>query len=142
MFALTTLFRRKGMLVWQIVFCLGLLSFLFRSVIPVGYMPDFSGAGDGKFAVTICSAAGNTSFLPFDLLDHSGKSAPDDGAGSQDCPFGMAATLALAPVYNAAPISGEISDRPVLLTHDNQALPPLPALGPPLGSRAPPYSLG
>jgi len=133
---------RKGRAIWQIFFCLTLLSFLCRSVIPMGYMPDLSGGRGGTFAVTLCTMAGDTDLLRIDVPDHSGKSSSDDGIGGQDCPFGMVVSQALIPAQTTPVLSGTLLRRPVPLSHDDTALPPLPALGPPLGSRAPPSNLG
>jgi hypothetical protein len=130
------------MTVWQILFCLTFVSFLYRSVVPVGYMPDVSAAGDGRFALTFCTTGGSTGIQKLDLLDQSGKASPDEGLNSQSCPFGMVASQALIPAQAAPVLAGAVFHRPLLLAHSSKALPPLPALGPPLGPRAPPSNLG
>lgn len=142
MFALQKPTRRKGMAVWQILFCLTVISFLCRSVIPMGYMPDLSGGRDGKLAITFCTADGGTTTLQLDLTGQPEPSSSDEHAGIQECPFGLVVSEAVIPSQDATVLVGMISDRPVALLHRNQALPPLPALGPPLGSRAPPSNLG
>lgn len=130
------------MTVWQILFCLTFVSFLCRSVVPVGYMPDVSGGRDGKFALTLCTIGGNTGIQKLDLLDQSGKSSSDDGASSQSCPFGLVASQALIPALDVPVLAGAVFRHPLLFAHSGKALPPLPALGPPLGPRAPPLNLG
>lgn len=130
------------MTVWQILFCLTFVSFLCRSIVPVGYMPDLSGARDGRFALTFCTVGGGAGIQKFDLLDQAGKSSPDDGLSSQGCPFGIVASQALIPAQDAPVLAGAVFHRPVLLAHASKSLPPLPALGPPLGPRAPPTNLG
>jgi len=139
MLALQKPIRHKGTAVWQILFCLTLVSFLCRSVIPMGYMPDLSGGHDGGFTITLCLPGGGTNIMQVDLTDHSGQASSDDGLSSQDCPYGILVAQAAAPIHDAAlPAAGIPYRSLVLPSHGNQALPPLPALGPPLGSRAPP----
>lgn len=142
MFALQKPIRRKGMAVWQILFCLTVIAFLCRSVIPMGYMPDLSGGRDGKLAITFCTAGGGTSTMQLDLTGQPEQSSSDEHAGSQECPFGLVVSQAVMPSQVATVLIGTISHRPAVLLHRNHTLPPLPALGPPLGSRAPPSNLG
>jgi hypothetical protein len=77
-----------------------------------------------------------------DLSDGAAKSLAGDSIGSQDCPYGLLASQALIPGQDEPLPAGTITHRPVVLAHVHQALPPLPSLGPPLGSRAPPSNLG
>ncbi|SHI25498.1 hypothetical protein SAMN04488135_11647 [Pollutimonas bauzanensis] len=133
---------RKGMAVRQILFCLTVMSFLCRSVIPMGYMPDLSGGRGDKHAITFCTAGSGASTSSLDLTGRPEQSSSDEHAGSQDCPFGLAVSQAVMPGQPASMLLGMISQRPAALLHHNQTLPPLPALGPPLGSRAPPSNLG
>jgi len=108
----------------------------------MGYMPDVSGTRDGTFAITFCTVGGGISTLALDLSGQPDQSSSDDHASSQECPFGLLASQAVMP-YQAAPmLAGTVSHRPVPLAHRNHTRPPLPALGPPLGSRAPPSNLG
>lgn len=142
MSALRKPIRRKGMAVWQLLCCLTVISFLCRSVIPMGYMPDVSGTRNGTFAVTFCTMDGGISTLTLDLSGQPEHSSSDDHSNIQDCPFSLLASQVIMP-YQAAPVlTGIIPHRPAPLLHRNQSLPPLPALGPPLGSRAPPSNLG
>lgn len=142
MFALRQLLRRGNIRVWQVLFCLTLLSFLYRAVIPMGYMPDMSGARDGKFFITLCTVGGGTSTLLMGLNGQPDQPSPDDHFDSQDCPFGIVASQAVMPSQEPPALVRTVVHRPVSLPHRNQAQPPLPALGPPLGSRAPPSNLG
>lgn len=141
MSALQNPMRCKGTPVWQVLFCLTLVSFLCRSVIPMGYMPDFSGGRDGKLAITFCTTGGDISTLLLNL-DQPEQSSSDEHASSLDCPFGLLVSQAVMPGQDTPVLARTVSHRPAVLLHRNQALPPLPALGPPLGSRAPPSNLG
>ncbi|MFC4297236.1 DUF2946 family protein [Castellaniella hirudinis] len=134
--------RHRSTRIWQVLFCLTVLSFLCRAVIPMGYMPDLSGGRDGKFSITFCTMGGGISTLLVDLDGQPNQPSPADHFDKQDCPFGMVASQALIPGQDAPALVGVITHHPVSLSHRNQAQPPLPALGPPLGSRAPPSNLG
>jgi len=125
------------------LFCLTVLAFLYRSVIPVGYMPDFSGQQGGSFTITLCTPGGNTtSVLSLDTPDETGKASSQDALSSQDCPYGMVLSQVSLPGQATLVLERALPHRPLLVAIRNQALPPLPALGPPLGSRAPPSNLG
>lgn len=124
------------------LFCLTILSFLCRALIPVGYMPDVSGGRDGRFSITFCTMGGGTGTMLVDLNSQSDQPSPSDHFDNQDCPFGIVVSQALLPGHEAPALLGNIAHHPVSLPHRNQAQPPLPALGPPLGSRAPPSNLG
>lgn len=119
-----------------------MLSFLLRMAIPAGYMPDTSGGRDGAFAITICTAGGALDTLWVDLPESSGESSSDDHFENQGCPFGCVFSQGVMPSQGSPGLMGAIADRPIHLSHRNQAQPKLPALGPPLGSRAPPSGLG
>lgn len=121
--------------------CLTIVSFLCRSFIPVGYMPDTSGERDDGYAITFCVAGGGTHTVLMDLTGDPQDPSPDAPAGIQECPFGLIAAQAVMPGQAALAWVGLVLQHPLPLLHRNQALPPLPALGPPLGSRAPPSHL-
>lgn len=130
------------MSVWQALFCLTVLSFLCRAMIPVGYMPDLSGKRDSTFSITLC-VGGNLAVMQMGLSDDTGKASGDTGFNGQDCPFGISATQKLIPGQNALALAGTaVAFHPAVPSLRNQALPPMPALGPPLGPRAPPTNLG
>lgn len=137
MFARRKTFWCKRMAAWQILFCLTVFSFLCRAFIPVGYMPDLSGERNTAFAITLCSM-GVTTVMQVDLSGKPGKAAPDDGYSGEDCPFGLGMAHKLMPGQDAPALAGVVSFYSLAPLAPNQALPPLPALGPPLGSRAPP----
>ncbi|MBK1782200.1 DUF2946 family protein [Advenella sp. WQ 585] len=133
--------RHKVTDAWQILFFLAALSFLCRALIPAGYMPDFSGAREGKFSITICTATGTNTILVDangELVEPSSGDYPDN----QDCAFCLVASQTLMPAPEMPALAVFLTSRPVSLPHANHALPPLPAQGPPLGSRAPPLNLG
>jgi len=133
--------RHRATSVWQILFCLAVFSFLCRALIPVGYMPDFSGASDGRFSITICTAAGTSTIL-VDANGQPVEPSSGDYFDNQNCSFCLLASPILIPASEAPALVTFVTQRPAPLLHGNEALPPLPALGPPLGSRAPPLSLG
>ncbi|NGM88962.1 hypothetical protein G5B35_16770 [Parapusillimonas sp. SGNA-6] len=105
-------------------------------------MPDFSGARDGKFTITLCTVGGGTSTSPVDLDDPSHHPSSDNHFDKQNCPFGIVVSQAVMPGDEAPALVGNVAHRPITMPQRNQAQPPLPALGPPLGSRAPPSNLG
>ncbi|MFC3863898.1 DUF2946 family protein [Alcaligenes aquatilis] len=126
--------------VWQFLFCLALLASVCRAIVPAGYMPTRS-TQDNGFAITFCTAGHSANTLRIDLLGQDGQADSKTHQNQQDCPFGIAASPALLPTLDASVLISLISYRPVLLAERNQTRPPLPAQGPPLGSRAPPLLL-
>lgn len=132
----------KRMSVWQALFCLTVLAFLCRAVIPVGYMPDLSGKRDTTFAITLC-VGGNLAVMQMGFSDDAGNASEDHGFSGPDCPFGINASHKLLAGLNTLALAGlPIVFQTAAPAARNQALPPMPALGPPLGSRAPPFNLG
>src|SRR3546814_1775934 len=49
------------------LFCLTVVSFLCRSMVPAGYMPDLSGGRDGRLAIELCTMGGGASLVQIDL---------------------------------------------------------------------------
>lgn len=141
MLALRKPFRRIGLAVWHSLFCLTVIAFLCRAVIPVGYMPDGSQERGQAFAITLCIPEGGTSTMLMALTAAPEQSYPEDQAGNQECPFALVVSQDLLPLQVAPMVAGAITHWPLLHLHHNRSLPPLPALGPPLGPRAPPSSL-
>lgn len=138
--ALGPRFILREIRVWQLLFCLALLAYVCRAIVPAGYMPTHS-AQDNGFAITFCTAGNSSNTLWIDLIGQDGQADSDTHHQPQDCPFGIAASPALLPSLDAPVLISLIRYRPVLLAKTNQTRPPLPALGPPLGSRAPPLFL-
>ncbi|MCC9162942.1 hypothetical protein LNA76_06330 [Alcaligenes sp. MMA] len=103
-------------------------------------MPTRS-AQDNGFAITFCTAGNSANTLWIDLIGQDGQADSDTHQNQQDCPFGIAASPALLPTLDAPVLISLITYQPVLLAESNQTRPPLPAQGPPLGSRAPPLLL-
>lgn len=133
--------RRKGLAVWQILFCLTFVAFLCRAVIPAGYMPDASSARDDKLAITFCTAGGGVSVLKLDL-SASEDSSSDEHAGLHECPYGLVVSQAALLGQDAPVLAGMIVYRPLELPPGNLTQPLPSILGPPFGSRAPPSYLG
>lgn len=103
-------------------------------------MPDASGERNGFFAVTLCSPGGASTLLM--NLGGPDEPASSGGHAGTDCSFALVVSHAVFPGAELSIQPGLVAQRPLLISLRNQALPPLPALGPPLGSRAPPLNLG
>lgn len=139
MFARRKNFWCKRMAVWQILFCLTAFSFLCRAVIPVGYMPDLSGERDTPFAITLCTMGG-TVVVQLDLPG-SEEASSDQHYNGDTCPFGLNIAHKLIPGQATLAVVSAVLFHSVASPTAAQVLPPLPALGPPLGSRAPPAAV-
>lgn len=124
------------------MFCLTLVAFVCHSLIPVGFMPDSSPARDGRAAITFCLADGEMSTGFVNLSDKSDQGSDHDATTSTSCPFGLLAMQAVIPPVNVTVFMAAVLQRELPALVDNITLPPLPAQGPPLGSRAPPSNLG
>lgn len=133
---------RKGNLVWQLVLCLAVLAFACRSVIPSGYMPVLSGEKGRTVVLTLCNAAGGNETLQLSIPQQS-KDTPTPEHAGQECPFGLVISQGVLPVPGTPALPVTVwQERAAPYVVHNRSLPPLPALGPPLGSRAPPSLLG
>ncbi|AYR19174.1 DUF2946 family protein [Alcaligenes faecalis] len=138
MHALGPRFVFREIRVWQFLFCLAVLAYVCRAIIPAGYMPSRS-AQDKGFAITFCTAGNVANTFWIDLIGQDGQADSDTHQNQQDCPFGIAASPALLPTLDAPVLISLLTYRPVLLADRHPTRPSLPALGPPLGSRAPPF---
>jgi hypothetical protein len=122
--------------------CLMLLVLSLRALVPTGFMPDTGALRDGRLEMTFCTAAGGMRTF---TVDSRGDPAPASG-GEQthqvtDCPFSLLtalpAMLSMAPVIvGLALLAWSVPPAP-----RHAARPSMPAQGPPLGSRAPPFHL-
>lgn len=133
--------KRRNGAVWQILFCLTLLSFLFRSAVPVGYMPGVGGQYHQRLTITLCTMDGAYSVQLADLFTQAPHPSGHDGA-HPFCPFCAVVSHAVAPglaMFAAIPAA---VPRFILRISAAVALPPAALIGPPLGSRAPPALLG
>lgn len=138
---LTRLFRLESAARVRGVLWLALLALTLRALVPTGYMPDARALHDGRLEVTFCSASGDLSTLTLALDGRAGepggKLAHDAAETGAQCPFGLLAHVAPAPLPYIPPIvlpAGRYAPPPAAY----RALPALAAQGPPLGSRAPP----
>lgn len=125
-------------LVWQALLALTVVAFVARAAIPAGYMPQPGAAGDRSFPMTLCLGGAGVTVVQVSLYDH-----PDNpqSAAQSDCVYCLVAGQKLLPHQAALQVAGvahAVAPAPVVVP--NHALPPLPALGPPLGSRAPPVN--
>lgn len=131
----------KNGIAWQILFCLAILSFLCRSLVPAGYMPDKADEQNGFFSVTLCAPGGTPSTIWMSLTGQADPPLSNEHADIQKCPYALVLSQVALPSADMANLDVPMDHPPLLLVHRNQTLPPLPALGPPLGSRAPPANL-
>ncbi|HLU04179.1 MAG TPA: DUF2946 family protein [Advenella sp.] len=132
----------KNISVWQLLLCLTVLAFVCRSVIPSGYMPALSGDNGRTVVLTLCTANGGNETLQLSIPKQSPDAPSQDHAG-QECPFGLVISHGILPIPDSPVMPVTVwQQRLAPFIGHNQALPPLPALGPPLGSRAPPSRLG
>jgi len=139
MFARRKTFWCKRMAVWQLFFCLTLLAFLCRAFIPAGYMPDPAAERGSPFALTLCSMSGPV-VVHVDLSEDS-HHGHDGHYSGENCPFGLSVVQKLMPGHESPVPVGRVYFHVLALPAQGVALPSLPALGPPLGSRAPPVSV-
>lgn len=141
MFARHKTFWCRRMAAWQLLFCLTVFAFMCRAFIPVGYMPDLSGERQSTFAITLCSM-GSATVIQVDLSGEPAEPGHDQHYSGENCPFGLSVVQKLMPGHAAPALAGAASIHSFVVPVAYQALPPLPSLGPPLGSRAPPASSG
>ncbi|WP_144084680.1 DUF2946 family protein [Advenella mimigardefordensis] len=140
MFRSSIFTQGKSTIGWQVLLCLALLAFLCRSVIPAGYMPTLAAGSGTGVELTLCNAQGGTQTIVLDLQNKNKE--PADHAG-QECPFGLVLSQGVLAAHTTLLLNATVwQQRPVLLADRTRPLPPLPALGPPIGPRAPPISLG
>ena len=132
----------KGIAVWQLLLCLAVVAFVCRSAIPNGYMPVLSDEDGRTVVLTLCTTGGANETLVLNIPPQSKDSPSEDHAGQQ-CPFGLVISQGVLPIIDSPAVPVTVwQQRTAPFIEHNQALPPLPALGPPLGSRAPPSYLG
>jgi hypothetical protein len=130
-------YRRDGgrAFAWAWVLCLALA---LRSLVPMGYMPDLTGATAGGLpSLVLCAAYASAPAGPVP------DGHPADYAGTHPCPFclvtqhaGGAPLLSSAPAIAAAAMDAILVRSPVV-----RAPPAVRRCGAPLGSRAPPAPL-
>ena len=124
--------------------CLMMLVLSLRALVPAGFMPDAGALRDGRLEMTFCTSAGGLKTIAVDIDTHGDPVPSSDGGQahqSTDCPFNILTSLpampSLTPVLAGLPLLAW----PVLLAPRHAVRPPMPAQGPPLGSRAPPFHL-
>ncbi len=154
---------RGTSLVWY-VFCLTLLVFTCRALIPGGFMPDSTAWQEGRLALMLCPAQGPQLFpetglhqadlqLPahisseahelhgaHDAHSKHSKHVEHDAASKMECPFSLLAAPALISP-GKTPEAVSILFIHALFQRVAIALRPQAVAGPPLGARAPPVSL-
>lgn len=119
-------------------FAAGTLIFIFllRAVIPAGFMPDARALGEGRLELVICTSSGERVAHAIDL--GSGNDAPETWAGA-DCPYHLSLSEVATPDIAPVPVEFGIRAANGFFATSNVLLPP--AVGPPLGQRAPPVFL-
>jgi hypothetical protein len=133
--------KRRDRAVWQILFCLTLLSFLFRSAIPVGYMPSTAGKHHQRLTIALCTMGGGSEVQLSDLFSQAPHPSGHDGA-HQACPFCAVVSQAIAPGSGALALVPTAAARFIVQVPGVQAQATVAVAGPPLGPRAPPTFLG
>ena len=113
---------------------LALFVFIARSLVPVGFMPDFTSGKDGAFRIVICTGYG-TQTVDLDANGHKLPAKPG-ASHHQPCAFSASSAVADLPLV-AMPV--EDREFASVLAHAVifDVLPPARA-GPAVGSRAPP----
>ena len=115
---------------WRYLVCLAMAAFVLRALIPTGFM---AGPSTTSLMLTLCEAGGAVN-VTFDLpAQQDSKHAASDA-----CAFGALAAHAILPQTGLAPVLSAQAAYAAPVVAVYRATPPLPALGPPLGSRAPP----
>nr|WP_153045661.1 DUF2946 family protein [Advenella sp. S44] len=105
-------------------------------------MPVLSGENGRSVVLTLCTTGGGHETLLLNIPAQPKESSSEDHAGQQ-CPFGLVISQGVLPVLDSPAVPVTVwQERSAPFIEHNRALPPLPALGPPLGSRAPPSHLG
>lgn len=127
--------------VWRLFLCLTLLSFLFRSTVPAGYMPGLSGHGNRTLTVALCSMDGVIGLK----MANPGNQAPHP-SGHDDthrsCLFCSVVSQAVAPGTGTLATAPTVVPHRVVLARYSERPLPVTFFGPPLGARAPPAILG
>ena len=133
--------KRGNGAVWRILFCLSLLSFLFRSAVPVGYMPGVGGQHHQRLTITLCTMDGGSSIQLTDLFSPAPHSPGHDGA-HPFCPFCAVVSQAVTSGLATFAVIPAVIPCFISRVLGVAAMPPVTLIGPPLGSRAPPAFLG
>jgi hypothetical protein len=71
-----------------------LCAYLFKALIPTGYMPDMQALQKGLFQITICTAYG-AQHITVDETGQPASPVPHENAKSDFCPYGWAPQAAL-----------------------------------------------
>jgi len=123
---------------WRILICLALAVFILRAAIPHGFM---AAPASSHVMLTLCSAAGPVS-VP---LEVPGQSDGTNGKhlAAETCAFGALSAHGVLPDTHMAPSLSAQQAYVASVVPVYRAVPALPPLGPPLGSRArPDFDLG
>jgi len=138
MFARPHVLRYKRLSVWQLVFCLTVVAFLCRAIIPAGYMPGNSGERGTLFPIIFCTAGG-PSLVQFDLSTDPHGQGPEHRYGAENCVFGLSVAQKVLPGAGVAWAPRLLFAHFVQTRVGSRTLTLANISGPPLGSRAPPF---
>jgi len=123
---------------WRFWACLAILAFVFRAMVPAGFMPDAGAMRDGRLEVTFCMADGMSMAQP--IAPGAGESDGGHAASVPACPYGILAAQAFVAPSGFAPPSVRLAAVYVLPHIAPHPLSHFFASGFPLGPRAPPLS--
>jgi hypothetical protein len=116
-----------------------LVAFLFRALVPAGYMPVAHAApGAGHLAFCMGAEEGGVAFSH--LVDDLTHPADGHRHAAQGCPFFVAASHAALPAHTGVAVAGLATRYLPLALLRVRAVVVGTVAGPPLGSHAPPLN--
>lgn len=121
---------------WRLTAAVVLLMLFARFALPNGFMPTVS-PSDGGLVLSFCSSQ---PVAPPGAGVQAGHGDVDDKSLAAECPFGVLAMPSVLPDAGLDHVVIAFAAMPQP-ARAYRAVPPLPATGPPLGSRAPPFIL-
>lgn len=120
---------------WRVIARLIVGLFLLRAIVPAGFMPDLSALADGRLTVVVCTASGPQT-IELDANTEPANETPAIPSAGDFCPFGFTTQQALAVLASVVEVAiPHAADTPAITTSSGSRA---DAVGPPLGSRAPP----
>ncbi len=131
-----------GPAAWRVIASVSLLLLALRALVAPGFMPDLGALRDGGFEIVLCTPLGTKTVH----ADSEGQPAEadrplkTDARSGDECPFhhaGVQTLVAPQQTLLAAKSGGSL---PLRLVPARFSPKPAP-VGPPLGSRAPPFSV-
>ncbi len=133
---------RAGLIAWRAIASVSILLLGLRTLVAPGFMPDPGALKDGSFEIVLCTPLGTKTVH----ADSDGQPAEadtplkTDARGGGECPFHHAGGQTLVPPEQTLLAAKSGRSRPLRLVPARFSPKPAP-VGPPLGSRAPPFSV-